>query len=90
MSYFSDFILYTYFFEPYGNIVYNYFKIINWACRILILILLSKRYHKYRNIKKYLNEHKDIYKDYLPYKVFNYDTVILSISISFLFIIYYI
>ena len=76
------------FFEPYGNKVYNYFKVINWAFRILILILLSIRYHKYRNIKKYLNEHKDIYKDYLPNKVFNYDTAILSISISFF--VYYI
>ena len=71
------------FFEPYGNIVYNYFKIINWACRILILILLSIRYHKYRNIKQHLNKYQDVYKDNLPYKVFNYDTALLSFPISF-------
>ena len=75
-------------FEPNDNKVCNYFKVINWLFRILILVLLSKRYQKYRNIKKYLNEHKDIYKDYLPYKVFNYDTALLSILISFF--IYYI
>ena len=75
-------------YEPFGHKAFNYYKIISWNCHSYILILLSIRYHKYRKIKQYLNENKDIYNDNLPHAVFNLDTVILSISISFF--VYYI
>lgn len=74
--------------EPYGNKVFNYFKIINLPFHAFFLILLSIRYDKYRKLKQYLNKYPDIYEDYLPNKVMNYDTVLLSISISIF--VYYI
>ena len=75
-------------FEPYGNRVFNYYKIINLAFHIFILILLSIRYDKYLKIKKYLKENKDIYESIMPKLAFNFDTVFISFSISFL--MYYI
>ena len=77
-------------YEPSGHKIINYYKIISWNCHSYILILLSIRYNKYRKIKQYLIKYKDIYKDNLPYAVFNLDTTILSISISvFVFYILY-
>ena len=74
--------------EPYGNRVFNYYKIISLTFHIFILILLSIRYDKYLKIKKYLKENKDIYESILPKLAFNFDTVFISFSISFF--IYYI
>ena len=66
---------------PKNNKKCNLYSIINLICYFCSFILLSIRYHKYRKIKQYLNNSKDIDKLFLPKYAFNLDTIIYSFSI---------
>jgi len=76
-------------FEPYGNRVFSYYKIINLICQAFILVLLSIKHDKYIKVKKYLEKNK-IYESILPKLAYNFYTAFISFSIIFFFIIYYI
>ena len=68
---------------PNDNKKINFFRIISLICCFCTFILLLIRYYKYYKIKKYLNDSKDIDKEYLPKFAFNLDTVVFYFSITF-------
>ena len=68
---------------PKDNKGINLFRIItliNYFCTFILLLI---RYYKYYKIKQYLNDSKNIDKEYLPKFAFNLDTIVFSFSIIF-------
>ena len=66
----------------------SYFKILNIIIQVILLVLSTFRYIKFKKLKNALlnNIYENISQDneYLPNKYFNIDSIILGVSINIL------
>ena len=72
-------------FESTEELKFDLFKIVNLLIQLVILIIYLIRFFKFVKVKKFLFENKDIYanESYFPNKVFNIDSFLPGLSISY-------
>ena len=76
-------------FEPLNHLKCNFPIIVNFLFQIIIFILYLIRFMKFIDIKNFLFDNKDIYKDdsYYPIEIFNIDSFPFALSLN-LFLYY--
>ena len=76
--------LYYAYFESINELKFDWFSCCNLFYQSMILILYTRRFIKFLEMKKFFFENEDIYKNewYFPNKIFNRDNFPLAISID--------